>query len=106
MSRYAWPAPRKKQHSGALRLRWDIRTSGVMREHAVASARIANMESAPAGDANLWVPIGPSTVTNSGITSNPRVTGRTRDIAVSLDGTRVYAATAGGGVWHSSDAGT
>lgn len=111
MSRYAWPGSKKRGHSGVARVRWDLRTSGLMAERAGSSARVARavVDSAlrvPGGDADLWVPIGPAAALNTGITSNPRVTGRTRDIAVSGDGMRVYAATAGGGVWYSNDAGT
>ena len=51
------------------------------------------------------MPIGPSVVLNGQAGSKPRVTGRVRDIAVSPDGQRVYAATANGGFWTSGDAG-
>jgi hypothetical protein len=61
---------------------------------------------APAGDANLWVPIGPSIVVNGQAGGRPRVAGRVRDLAISPDGMRVYAATANGGVWYSADSGT
>jgi len=110
MSRYDWPLVAKKQHRGSARLRWDDRTSGVMTERAVAAARAAlsaagsNLR-APQGDVNVWVPIGPSTVLHSLPADSPRGTGRVRDIAVSRDGMRAYAATAAGGVWYSSDAG-
>ena len=41
MSRYAWPALKKKGHSGVRRVEWDMRTSGLMTERAVSSARDA-----------------------------------------------------------------
>ncbi|BCJ75226.1 hypothetical protein CS0771_47700 [Catellatospora sp. IY07-71] len=52
-----------------------------------------------------WVPIGPSVARSSGTASYVRTTGRVRDIAVSPDGTRVYAGTGKGGLWYSDDAG-
>ena len=110
MSRYDWPLVRKKRHHGMERLRFDDRTSGLMTEKALASARFARSAAgstlrAPNTDVDLWVPIGPSTVVLSQVNGRPRVTGRVRDVAVSPDGTRVYAATATGGVWYSADAG-
>jgi hypothetical protein len=53
-----------------------------------------------------WIPIGPSTVIRGFAENQPRVSGRVRDIAVSPDGTRVYIAAAGGGVWYSGDRGS
>ena len=110
MSRYDWPLVRKKRHHGMERLRFDDRTSGLMTEKALASARFARSAAgstlrAPNTDVDLWVPIGPSTVVLSQVNGRPRVTGRVRDVAVSPDGTRVYAATATGGVWYSADSG-
>jgi len=55
---------------------------------------------------NRWVPIGPSVVRRGQAEGGPLVSGRVRDLAVSSDGTRVYAATAKGGVWFSEDAGS
>jgi hypothetical protein len=59
----------------------------------------------PTGDAQRWVPIGPSVVRQGQGTGRPRVTGRIRDLAISDDGLRVYAASARGGVWYSGDGG-
>ena len=80
MSRYAWPGSKKKGHSGAARVEWDMRTSGLMTERAVSSARDAQALAgsalrAPGNDAGLWIPIGPAGVLNGGIVGNPRVTG-------------------------------
>jgi hypothetical protein len=50
-----------------------------------------------------WVPIGPSVIQFSGAWK--RATGRVRDLEVSKDGKRAYAATAKGGLWYSEDAG-
>src|SRR5205085_8016384 len=54
---------------------------------------------------DLWLPIGPSTVTNGQAADAPNVTGRVLEVQVSPSGKRVYAATAGGGVWYSPDEG-
>jgi hypothetical protein len=59
----------------------------------------------PANDTSRWVPIGPSVVRRGQGTGRPRVVGRVRDLAVSADGTRAYAASARGGVWYSGDGG-
>jgi hypothetical protein len=56
-------------------------------------------------NANMWVPVGPTTVVKGQARFDPRISGRVRDIAVSDNGERVYAGTANGGVWYSSDAG-
>ena len=58
------------------------------------------------GDVSRWVPIGPSVVRQGQGTGRPRVTGRIRDLSVSPDGTRVYAASARGGLWYSGDSGS
>jgi hypothetical protein len=52
-----------------------------------------------------WVPIGPSVIRGLEGTGWGRGTGRVRDLAVSTDGKRAYAATAKGGLWYSDDAG-
>jgi hypothetical protein len=65
----------------------------------------AGVREAPTGDANLWVPIGPTVVLGGQAGGRPRVAGRVRDLRVSDDGKRAYAATANGGVWYSPDGG-
>lgn len=61
---------------------------------------------APSGNDYLWFPVGPTSLTNGQAGGDPNVAGRIRDLAVDpTDGKRVYAATAGGGVWFSADAG-
>lgn len=60
----------------------------------------------PSSDVRRWVPIGPSVVRRGQATGNPRVSGRIRDLAVSTDGRRAYAASAKGGVWYTDDAGS
>lgn len=53
----------------------------------------------------LWMPLGPSIMTNGQATGNPVVSGRARAVKVSSNGQRAYVGTANGGVWYSSDAG-
>ncbi|GGH43654.1 hypothetical protein GVY41_01305 [Frigidibacter albus] len=53
----------------------------------------------------IWMPLGPSILTNGQATGNPVVSGRARAIKVSPNGQRVYVASANGGVWYSADAG-
>lgn len=55
---------------------------------------------------DLWLPIGPSTVLGGQLAGTAHTTGRVRQVEVSPDGTRVYAATASGGVWYSRDQGS
>jgi hypothetical protein len=59
----------------------------------------------PTSNVQRWVPLGPSVVRRGQAEGSPRVTGRVRDLAVSPDGTRAYAATAKGGVWYTGDGG-
>ncbi|GLC24870.1 cell envelope integrity protein TolA [Roseisolibacter agri] len=59
----------------------------------------------PGSDVKRWVPIGPSVVRRGQAEGRPRVTGRIRDVQLSADGRRAYAASAKGGVWYSDDAG-
>lgn len=54
---------------------------------------------------DLWLPIGPTSVITGQASGRPRIAGRVKDIQVSPDGLRAYAATANGGVWFSADAG-
>jgi hypothetical protein len=90
------------------------RANGILLEESMVNAHQTRTEApidinapffAPTGDANLWVPIGPSTVLNGQASDRPRVAGRVNDIAVSPDGKRAYAATANGGVWFTGDEG-
>lgn len=71
-----------------------------------AAAGAGGLLGGPASSAEeLWVPLGPSTVVNGQAAGEPRVSGRVRALAVNDTGTRLYAASANGGVWYSSDAG-
>jgi hypothetical protein len=60
----------------------------------------------PTGNQNLWLPIGPSVTVNGQASGDPNVAGRIRDLQVEpVNGQRVYAASAAGGVWFSPDRG-
>ena len=52
-----------------------------------------------------WIPIGPSVMTNGQADRSPNVAGRIRDLQVSADGRRAYAASASGGLWYTNDTG-
>jgi hypothetical protein len=66
----------------------------------------ALLKAFPTGDVKRWVPIGPSVVRRGQANGRPRVSGRIRDIEVSADGRRAYAASAMGGLWYTDDAGS
>ena len=69
-------------------------------------ARAAGARAAPDAAQQLqWLPIGPTVVLAGQAGGRPRVAGRVRDVQVSSNGLRAYAATANGGVWYSDDAG-
>jgi hypothetical protein len=56
---------------------------------------------------NNWIPIGPSVVRKGQASNRPAVSGRVAGIAIAslAGGTRVYLASANGGVWRSDDNG-
>ena len=111
MSRYQWPGSRRSGDNPVARKQHNARADGVLPAASVSPARAARSIAraapgiAPAGDANLWVPLGPSTVLKGQAGAKPHVAGRVRDIWVSKDGQRAYAASANGGVWFTPDAG-
>lgn len=53
-----------------------------------------------------WTPIGPSVVANGQAVGGPPVAGRITTLAIGPGGTRLYAGSANGGVWHSGDSGS
>lgn len=55
--------------------------------------------------ATNWIPIGPSVIRRGQATGAPPVSGRAVDVAIAPGGSRVYAATANGGVFRSDDGG-
>ncbi|MGZ6670760.1 MAG: hypothetical protein ACXVFM_00235 [Solirubrobacteraceae bacterium] len=114
MSRYDWPpGPRRSRDDVAGRRAWNVgRDAGTDRE-AVASARALRRGAAaatpvglpPSGAAELWLPLGPTTTLRGPSEGEGRSAGRVRDMQVSDDGQRIYAASALGGLWYSADAG-
>jgi hypothetical protein len=80
-------------------------TTPTQLQAAVVQRRAQMARLAPAGDPDLWMPIGPTVVLDGQAGGRPRVSGRANDIWVSPDGQRAYVATANGGVWFSSDRG-
>jgi hypothetical protein len=125
MSAYDWPS---STHSGegqddALgRLRFSS-SRRIMLDHdgALAAGRRLPEEPIPrrarggvappapftpaTGTRNLWLPLGPATITDGQATGSPRVAGRVRALAVHELGQRVYAAAANGGIWYSRNGG-
>lgn len=110
MSRYDWPLTasplrldnqrRRAAYNARVRVNFDVAA-------AVESRRSAALEGvAPSGAGPVWVPLGPTTVVKGQAAGRPRIAGRVNDVWASPDGSRVYAAAAGGGVWYSSDAAT
>jgi hypothetical protein len=55
--------------------------------------------------ANNWTPIGPSVMARGQTLSRAAISGRVAGIAIAPGGTRMYVATANGGVWRSDDGG-
>jgi len=116
VSRYEWPGGEAGSGSPDLvteRLQWLQSRYGAVPPETLVAARAARRSSAatriladrPFGTSLLWLPAGPATVLGGQAESSPRVSGRVRDIAVSADGTRAYAATANGGIWYTDDSG-
>ena len=120
MSRYDWPAARPRRDDPGQRRAWtagrevgssveDIEASRQLRRLHEEAARVdpaAGVAAlAPAGAGRNWLPIGPTTTLRGKTDSDPRVSGRIRDIQVSPDGQRLYVASALGGLWYSQDAG-
>jgi len=114
VSRYEWPGGEAGSGSPDLvteRLQWLQSRYGAVPPETLVAARAARRSSAaariladrPFGTSLLWLPAGPATVLGGQAESSPRVSGRVRDIAVSADGTRAYAATANGGIWYTDD---
>ena len=76
---------------------------------AALPARAPVMDIGPAMPAipgqNNWTPLGPAIVARGQTVDRRAVSGRVPGIAVAPGGSRVYVATANGGVWRSDDAG-
>ncbi|HEY7487644.1 MAG TPA: hypothetical protein VH912_24535 [Streptosporangiaceae bacterium] len=122
MTRYQWPAVRGGSRDDPAGRAGFVRAYRApppeIQERALAHRRTALAAArralepgaarlAPSVDNdNMWVPVGPTSVVKGQARFRPRISGRVRDVAVSPNGERVYVATANGGVWYSSDAGT
>jgi hypothetical protein len=110
MTRYEWPpSPEvrsvddpaaRSRHLSRFRVAL-APAPGAAREPAPDIAALA--PPLPGGTDPVWVPIGPTTVLGGQATDKPRIAGRVRDLAISDDGKRAYAAAAGGGVWYTDD---
>jgi hypothetical protein len=115
MGRYDWPAPPRGEDDPGGRARYLTRLRPTIDPTTIAplvpkkSTRRrtrAVPHNAPAGNTNLWIPIGPSVMTNGQAGGDPNVAGRIRDLIVEpRAGLRMYAASATGGVWFSPDKG-
>jgi len=117
MARYDWPGSPPRTTEDKLALRndfgrryWCRIADGLLddagdafRDHLAALAEAGITEAQI--DRQRWLPIGPSAILRGQATGSPRVAGRVRDLKRSPDGTRIYAASANGGVWYSGDSG-
>src|SRR4029450_7674685 len=117
MARYDWPGSPPESRDDKLALRgnyfqrfWSHIADGFLGSAAddfydilaqLAEAAITEAEL----DRKRWLPIGPSVILRGQASGSPRVAGRVRDIKISPDGSRLYAASANGGVWFSGDGG-
>lgn len=70
---------------------------------ATGTATTASL--APVSGSPNWIPLGPAGVLSGQTSTQPVVSGRIPSLALSDDGRRIYAASANGGVWRSTDAG-
>ncbi|MEO5588052.1 MAG: hypothetical protein ABIS03_00600 [Gemmatimonadaceae bacterium] len=135
MSNYDWPADRaakrdrKEQRAGYNSEVYGKTDTQLIEESRLSRRVVANLPAAGGGGGGvapapvnpddglitsdlphvdrpfLWLPIGPSIVLHGQASNHPRVAGRVRSLAVSGDGTRIYAGTGSGGLWYSRDAG-
>ncbi len=111
MSRYDWPGNRDPGRRDKARNRGESifevlkRLGAQLRLEASAFRGQLLAALDPDSDTDVWVPMGPSETIRGQGGSQPRVAGRVRDLRVSDNGKRVYAATANGGVWYSGDGG-
>src|SRR5450631_1549092 len=110
MARYDWPTPPRGQdkpqaraaHLARFRPMHDPATVDPLPVRARSRSRRVLAQTAPSGDHDLWLPIGPTVMTHGQAGGRPNVSGRIRDVQVEpINGQRLYAASAGGGVWFS-----
>jgi hypothetical protein len=68
-----------------------------------ADALLVGMAAVPG--ANNWTPLGPSVIAHGQTANRAAISGRVAGIAIAPGGTRLYVASANGGVWRSDDSG-
>lgn len=108
MSRYDWPSEFSKSPDRQAARQFRSLVSGGGGHHSGLTADVDDLDDVIQRnfDADrMWMPLGPSILTNGQARGSPIVSGRVRAIAVSPNGQRIYVGTANGGVWYSSDGG-
>jgi hypothetical protein len=113
VARYQWPpsppttlpddSAGRRRYNAERRVLLDQLLAAAGAPGAAEAPELRPRAAPPADGANMWLPIGPAVVLNGQAGGRPRVSGRVRDLAVTDDGRRTYAATATGGVWYSDD---
>lgn len=109
MARYDWPEIHSNKQDrllarGEFNLVPELFSTALFLSREMI-ARAVYLASLPTSDDLLWLPIGPSSMINGQATGKPVVAGRVRDVRVSPDGKRAYAASANGGVWYTNNEG-
>ena len=116
MTRYEWPNQTDEHDDrdgregyrdslGVARIAEVTAPSTLPTTRSRSGARVGPLV-APRANADLWAPIGPSSSLRGQPADDGRVSGRVVDVWAHPNNTgRVYAATAGGGVWFSPDNG-
>jgi hypothetical protein len=116
MSRYDWPTDTGRERNDddpagrsrfvrRRRIEFDPEGARIAARAAPAPPAGPGPTAAPSGPEHLWQPLGPMTVVRGQAVGEPRIAGRVNAIAVDGGGQRLYAASANGGVWYSSDGG-
>ena len=119
MSRYDWPHVTRQEIGGddpdargrlMRRIRTDFDPEGARAASLAAQAPHPHPGRSepfapPTGRQHLWQPLGPFIVLRGQAIGDPRIAGRVNMLAVDMGGKRVYAASANGGVWYTSDGG-
>jgi len=110
VSRYDWPSTpddrrfRAGRGNAGARRAYNLDLNAGFDPAALAEARAIRHAPPPSTarhpDRDLWLPVGPAATLRGGGDGDLRVAGRVRDIAVSPNGERAYAASALGGLWY------
>lgn len=88
-----------------VRKAWAERLAKDRKERQRTDSQDDDLPTAGVPGQNNWVTIGPSVARKGQPTGSPPIAGRVGGIAIAAGGTRVYVASADGGVWRSDDAG-